>query len=33
MFEPNASWSLPAHLFMVSEWSAYCTQQDNPRAA
>jgi phospholipase C len=30
MFEPNASWSLPAHLFMVSEWSAHCTQQDNP---
>ena len=30
MFEPNASWSLPAHLFLVSEWSAYCTQQDNP---
>lgn len=28
MFEPNASWSLPAHLFMVSEWSAYCTQHD-----
>jgi phospholipase C len=25
MFEPNASWSLPAHLFMVSEWSANCT--------
>ncbi|MDX6492398.1 MAG: hypothetical protein QOH02_333 [Gaiellaceae bacterium] len=24
MFEPNASWSLPAHLFMVSEWSAKC---------
>ena len=22
MFEPNASWSLPAHLFMVSDWSA-----------
>src|SRR6185369_6835490 len=22
MFEPNASWSLPAHLFMVSGWSA-----------
>ena len=22
MFEPNASWSLPAHLFLVSEWSA-----------
>jgi phospholipase C len=30
MFEPNASWSLPAHLFMVSEWSAYCTQHGNP---
>ena len=24
MFEPNASWSLPSHLFMVSEWSARC---------
>jgi phospholipase C len=24
MFEPNASWSLPEHLFMVSEWSARC---------
>jgi phospholipase C len=30
MFEPNASWSLPAHLFMVSEWAAHCTQEDNP---
>jgi phospholipase C len=30
MFEPNASWSLPAHLFMVSEWSATCTQHNNP---
>ena len=30
MFEPNASWSLPAHLFLVSEWSAYCTQHNNP---
>ena len=30
MFEPNASWSLPAHLFMVSEWSAKCTQHNNP---
>jgi phospholipase C len=28
MFEPNASWSLPAHLFMVSEWSAKCTSAD-----
>lgn len=24
MFEPNASWSLPDHLFMVSGWSAKC---------
>lgn len=28
MFEPNASWSLPQHLFMVSEWSAHCTTPD-----
>src|SRR5256886_6519563 len=27
MYEPNASWSLPAHLFMVSEWSAHCTNK------
>jgi phospholipase C len=26
MFEPNASWSLPEHLFMVSEWSARCSR-------
>ena len=30
MFEPNASWSLPSHLFLISEWSAYCTTADNP---
>jgi phospholipase C len=24
MFEPVRSWSLPAHLFQVSGWSAYC---------
>ncbi len=24
MFQPNASWSLPEHLFQVSEWSADC---------
>ena len=30
MFEANASWSLPSHLFMVSEWSAHCTIPDNP---
>ena len=28
MFEPNLSWSLPAHLFTVSEWSASCTSHD-----
>jgi len=30
MFEPNASWSLPAHLFMVSAWSATCSVPDDP---
>ena len=30
MFEPNASWSLPAHLFMVSEWSAICSVHGDP---
>jgi phospholipase C len=32
MFEPNASWSLPEHLFQVSEWSAKCTQHNAPRS-
>lgn len=30
MFEPNASWSLPSHLFMVSAWSAKCSKPGNP---
>ena len=30
MFEPNASWSLPAHLFMVSGWSARCAVPTDP---
>ena len=30
MFEPNASWSLPSHLFMVSEWSAKCSIPADP---
>ncbi len=30
MFEPNASWSLPSHLFMVSGWSAKCSDPSNP---
>ncbi len=31
MFEPNASWSLPAHLFEVSEWAAACPVHDKPQ--
>jgi phospholipase C len=27
-FQPNASWSLPQHLYMVSEWSAKCAGAD-----
>jgi phospholipase C len=30
MFEPNESWSLPAHLYMVSEWSAFCSNPLQP---
>ncbi len=30
MFEPNSSWSLPSHLFMVSAWSAKCSSQGDP---
>jgi phospholipase C len=32
MFEPSASWSLPAHLFAVSEWAAYCPRPSEPRS-
>ena len=32
MFESVASWSLPSHLFLVSEWSAYCTKQNDPQS-
>jgi phospholipase C len=32
MFQPNASWSLPEHLFQVSEWSAACRQHNIPRS-
>ncbi len=32
MFEPNASWSLPAHLFMVSAWSAKCSRAGDPQS-
>jgi phospholipase C len=30
LFAPNASWSLPQHLYMVSEWSANCTDPLDP---
>lgn len=30
LFEPNASWSLPEHLYLVSGWSAKCTSPQNP---
>jgi phospholipase C len=30
MFQPDTSWSLPAHLFMVSEWSARCSRRGDP---
>jgi phospholipase C len=30
MFAPSNSWSLPAHLFMVSAWSAVCSRKDDP---
>jgi phospholipase C len=30
MFAPADSWTLPAHLFLVSAWSAYCTDPLDP---
>ena len=30
MFEPNLGWSLPAHLFTVSAWSATCATPTAP---
>ncbi len=30
MFEPVRSWSLPAHLYMVSEWAATCKKIGDP---
>jgi len=32
MFGPNSSWSLPAHLFLVSEWSARCNRSGRPKS-
>jgi phospholipase C len=30
MFESDASWSLPSHLYLVSEWSARCRVKGDP---
>ena len=30
MFEPTASWSLPSHLSLVSEWAAHCSRAGDP---
>ena len=30
MFESDTSWSLPAHLFLVSGWSAHCAVNGGP---
>ncbi|MDQ2909404.1 MAG: phospholipase [Actinomycetota bacterium] len=30
MFQPDTSWSLPAHLFLVSGWSARCRRPGDP---
>jgi phospholipase C len=32
MFQSDASWSLPSHLYLVSEWSAYCTLKGDPQS-
>src|SRR5689334_12585562 len=30
LFQSNASWSFPQHLYMVSGWSAQCSTPDDP---
>ena len=30
MFEPTSSWTLPSHLYLVSEWSAKCSTAGDP---
>ncbi|HEX2646813.1 MAG TPA: alkaline phosphatase family protein [Candidatus Dormibacteraeota bacterium] len=30
MFQPNASWSFPEHLYLVSEWAAKCGKVADP---
>jgi len=30
IFQPNASWSFPQHLYLVSGWAARCSKVDDP---
>jgi phospholipase C len=30
MFQPDTSWSLPSHLYLVSGWSAKCARRGDP---
>ena len=30
LYESNASWSLPSHMYTVSDWSAICSSTTNP---
>jgi len=32
MFQPDSSWSLPAHLFMLSGWSAKCAHRGDAKS-
>jgi phospholipase C len=32
LFQSSASWSLPEHLYLVSEWSARCKRRDAPQS-
>jgi phospholipase C len=32
MFQSDASWSLPSHLYLVSGWSARCSRKGDPRS-
>ena len=32
MFQSDASWSLPSHLYLLSEWSAYCSVKADPQS-
>ena len=30
LYQPNASWSFPQHLYLVSEWAAKCSAANDP---